>query len=169
MIENIIRLFCRLFTSTSVFIFVILSQLVDIYIEIISALVEVEISNTANIFAGQKEIKNQVAHYFSYLGTLNYASQHLKRSFELPLIINYILSIVMMITSSYYTVEFIHDRIAVVFLWEIIDVLQFFVRFCLICNTVDNLCKLVSIFYRKLTSYILNLHSKKKTLNAHRA
>lgn len=115
----------------------------------ISALIEVEISNTANIFAGQKEIKNQVAHYFSNLGTLNYASQDLKRSFELPLIINYILSIVMMITSSYYTVEFIHDRIAVVFLWEIIDVLQFFVRFCLICNTVDNLCKLVSKFLSK--------------------
>ena len=145
-IENLIRIFCRLFTATSVFIFAILTQLVDIYSETISNLVETDTYNIVNIFDEHKKLQSKVAHYARNLETLNYLVQDLKNCFEWPLIVNYFLSIVMMITSSYYTVEFIHDKIVVVSLWEIIDVVQFFVRFCLICTAVDNLCKLVSNF-----------------------
>ena len=144
MIENLIRIGCRSFTAACLFIFAILCQLLVIYTKSISfkleEFVEIEIHSINILTKHNDKISNLIRN----LSNLNYVGRDLHRRFEWILAINYFLSTVMMTTSSYYAVEFLHDKILFISFWEIVDVLQFFARFWLICNTVDNFYKLVS-------------------------
>jgi hypothetical protein len=142
--ENVIRIGCRLFTAASLFIFAILNQLLVIYAKCIYLKMEKSMEVKIFSISALVEHNNKISNLVRDLSKLSYVGQNLNRRFQWMLAINYFLSTVMMTTSSYYAVEFLHDKIVLISFWEIFDALQFFARFWLVCSTVDNLYELVS-------------------------
>ena len=79
------------------------------------------------------------------LKQLYLAADLLHRHFSTILAVNCFLTFVIMFTSFYYSIEFIHRGYVVIVCWAGSDVLDCFVRFWLICHTSDQIRETVII------------------------
>ena len=83
-----------------------------------------------------------------YLKQLYYASDLLHHRFGTMLMANCILSFIVILTSSYYVIEYI-DKYPVLSCWNGTDVLDSFIRLWLVCHTADRMRRAVNINYAK--------------------
>lgn len=138
-IENAIRKFCSMFTLWSIWIFFYCGQLLVIYHKNISK------ELTQMVTTGIRE-KENLWFLLSHFSVLGQAKRHLFKNLQMMLITNCFLSVVNMLTCSYYTIEFMASPYWIGTWWDLSDVLEFTFRLWLICHTADQIRSSVCLF-----------------------
>jgi hypothetical protein len=131
----------------SVWIFIICGQLCIFYTRELIAnlkLLNFVVRNTSGV--PNRIVAQQRT--FAHLGSLKKlyeAADLLHHHFSTILAVNCFLTVVTMLTSSYYVIEFFKSGRLIPLCWDASDVLDSFVRFWLICHTSDRIRETVII------------------------
>ena len=143
---NIIRLLCRNFTLTPVIIFAFFTEYVTICIQNIAYKLKVFSTKEKKTEMTSAERKKGILIHLKICNNLLGLRDEIKSRFEWMLIANCFQAAVMIITSSYYTIESIFDGYLAHVIWNSVDTAQFFFRVWLICYMADRLRQSVSNF-----------------------
>ena len=126
---NLIRLICRNFTLAPVLIFAIFGECIVLYIKTTCDKLEAFITADTIIYqASSTTLQKEISKLLKILTSLVEIANEIKNRFEWMLLINLFQSAIMIITSSYYTIESIFYGYLVHVIWNVSDVLQFFFR-----------------------------------------
>jgi len=149
LIQNTIRKFNTLFTLVAVWLFYISGLLFVIYHK---EMVK-DLNRLASLRVHQKSNKDLWI-VLNHFRILRRARQQLFYDFRFMVMMNCCLSVVNILTCSYYTIDYFNSSFWYVLWWDLSDVLEFIFRFWLICQTSDHIRSSVCII---LTYHILYL------------
>jgi hypothetical protein len=142
---NVFRLICRNLTLAPVIIFVFFTEYFAICIQTIVYEMKDLTSVQEKITKMESaERRKRILKELKICNALLRLTDQMKDPFEWMLIANCLQASVMIITSSYYTLESIFDGFLVHVIWNSLDVIQFFFRVWLICYMADRLRQSVS-------------------------
>ena len=122
-----------------IWIFAIYGELVVFYFNKIAFNLKViALSNNMAQMEGES-VSKETFEMLRSMKQIYYASDFLYHRFSTMLITNCFLSFSVMLTSSFYVIEFIRDKYIVIPCWDGIKVLDSFIRFWLACHTADRM------------------------------
>ena len=129
-----------------VWIFIICGQL---YLFYVKKLIE-KLNFVYLVAKNSKVIKCQIITQRTFgillsLKQLYLAADLLHRHFSTILMVNCFMTFITMLTTTYNVIEFFQRGNMVLFCWDSSDVMDSFIRFCLICHTSDRIREAVII------------------------
>lgn len=150
MIQNSIRLFCTIYNSMAMWLFVICGRLLVIYHRKITHDLIGILSKPRTINIDNNETIWSTLNQFRVLREV-----HLKLFYDYRFILigNVLLNLILIHSCSYYLIEFL-DLTWVGVFWEVSVVIEFTFRFWLICHTADHIHSSVS---RHLLFWLLTM------------
>ena len=130
-----------------VWIFIICGQLYLFYVRKITDKLNLFYFATKNAIGIQSQI---IIHHRTFailrsLKQLYLAADLLHRHFSTILMVNCFMTFITMLTTTYNVIEFFQRGNMVLFCWDSSDVMDSFIRFCLICHTSDRIREAVII------------------------
>lgn len=142
-IQNTIRVFAnQWFTVIPIWLYAILGQLLIVYFEKIAANLGLLIEN--NTRNQNSAIAKQTFVMLRSLKAFPLAIELLHHHFNTMLMANCFLDFIIMLTSSFYLIEYFGDGLSMAACWDVMDVIDSFVRFWLVCHISDKMRKAVS-------------------------
>jgi hypothetical protein len=133
-----------------VWIFVICSQLYLFYVR--------KLIDKLNVFNFVAKNNTNIQRIFDILQSLKQlylAADLLHRHFSTILMVNCFMTFITMLTTTYNVIDFFQRGNMVLFCWDSSDVIDSFIRFCLICHTSDRIREAVIII---LLSLLITLY-----------
>ena len=133
-----------------VWIFVICSQLYLFYV--------IKLIDKLNVFNFVAKNNTNIQRIFDILQSLKQlylAADLLHRHFSTILMVNCFMTFITMLTTTYNVIDFFQRGNMVLFCWDSSDVIDSFIRFCLICHTSDRIREAVIII---LLSLLITLY-----------
>lgn len=147
--QNVIRLFCTLFSSMAVWLFVIFGQLFIIYNKKIAKyLLKIAISNSNQ---DEKEISRAAWAVLSQFNLLIEVHRRHFYDYRFILIGNILINFILILSCSFTFIKYLKFTWAGIF-WEITAIVEFTLRFWLVCHTEDRIRSSVSIYLGALES-----------------
>ncbi len=145
-IQNIFRSIThKWFVVLPIWIYVICGELVVFYFHRITCQLKLLNMAVRNLRTNQKLFLNmQTFIVLRPLKELYLATDLLHRRLSRMLLANCCMSFVIMLTSSYYVIEYIREKYFMVACWDGFDVFDSFLRYFLICHTTDRIREAVT-------------------------
>ena len=138
-----------------VWIFAICGELVVFYFNTIVFHLKL-IALSKNMAQMEGSVRKQTFEILSSLKQIYYASDLLHHRFSTMLMANCFFSLIVMLTSSYYVIEY-KDKTILIPCWDGLDVLDSFIRFCLVCHASDRMREAVNINYNMRDFSLTNI------------
>lgn len=115
------------FSLETIWIFALCNELIASYYHHIATLLEYQ-----EVLDG-----HQLNCILKYLKTIEQSNNILYNGFSMTLMIASVLSVSITLVSSFYAIENFLARDFLFVIWDVVDVLDFFLRFSFICYSVD--------------------------------
>ncbi len=141
-IQSILRAIThKWYVALPVWIYVICGELVIFYFKRITCQLKLLYTTTRNITANHQKlfIHVEIFGLLRHLKELNLATDLLHRRLSSMLLGNCCMSFVIMLTSSYYAIEYIKEKYYIGACWDGFDVFDSFLRYFIICDTTDRM------------------------------
>ena len=155
-VQSLIRILAdQWFAVLPVWIFAICGELVVFYFNtIVFHLKLIALSKSMAQMEGS--VRKQTFEILSSLKQIYYASDLLHHRFSTMLMANCFFSLIVMLTSSYYVIEY-KDKTILIPCWDGLDFLDSFIRFCLVCHASDRMREAVNINYNMRDFSLTNI------------
>jgi len=129
-----IRMFIQtVFSLEAIWIFALCNELIASYYRHIETLLEEQ-----EVLSKTNDHQHQLNHILKYLKTIEQANNALYNGFSFTLMSTSILSVSITLVSSYYVIEYFLASSNFQFLvWDVLEIIDFFLRFFCICYSVD--------------------------------
>ena len=139
-IQNLIRIFAnQWFTVLPVWIFAIYGELIVFYFNKLASNLKVSALSKNMAQMEGKSVSKETVEMLRSMKQIYYASDLLHHRFSTMLIMNCFLSFIVMLTHSFYFIEYIRNKYIVIPCWDGMKVLDSFIRFWLACHTADRM------------------------------
>ena len=139
-----IRMFTQaVFSLEAIWIFALCNELIASYYRHIAALLEHQ-----EVVSKTNDHQHQLNYILKYLKTIEQANNALYNGFSFTLMSTSILSVSITLVSSYYVIEKFLASNFQFLIWDVLEMIDFFLRFFCICYSVDQV-------YSSGTVYIL--------------
>ena len=157
LLEMIVLKFSTMYTLMALFLFVLCGQLFVIYhLKIIEDL-RLLLNSKVIHHDSERSSDELIWSLLSHLRILCEAKRQLFRDFRPILMMNYCLSVVNILTCSYYSINhFFTSNYWVVVMWDICDTLEFIFRLWVLCHTADQIRSSVCVDLKSFLFFFAN-------------